>query len=58
MSLARVTAQAFGAWLARANGSNRHRRGLRTGLCRVLSTLAFVPADLCDHALHIPHDEL
>lgn len=58
MSPARVTAQALGAWLARANGSNRRRRGLRTGLCRVLSTLTFVPADLCDHALHIPHDEL
>lgn len=58
VSLARVTAQALGAWLARANGSNRRWWGLHTGLCRVLSTLTFVPADLCDHALHIPHDEL
>lgn len=32
-------------------------RGL-TGLCRVLRALPFVTADLCDHALHIPHDEL
>lgn len=29
-----------------------------TGLCRVLRALLFVTADLCDHALHIPHDEL